>query len=210
MTRRGTLLASILAVVAGAAILLLVWFLLLPYLYVQSENRNFEELRRKSALDCATMPLHCAVRDEDLAAVTGYLAAGGDAELKDNWGRSALFWAVYNGRDAMAEALLAAGAEPNTRDEAGMTLFYHTLAGGNFDLADALLAAGADIDAMNGVQDLETILHRCVMQNREDCVQFLLARGADRHLADSYGYTPLQRVELHDHIDAAIGELLRE
>lgn len=51
-------------------------------------------------------------------------------------------------------------------------------------------AAGADIDAMNGDLDRDTALHRAVTQNRKDAVEYLLRRGANRHLEDSYGYTP--------------------
>ena len=48
------------------------------------------------------------------------------------------------------------------------------------------------------------------MANRKDCVEYLLARGADPSLKDSYGYTALKRVELYDWIDDDIGELLRK
>lgn len=185
-----------------------VGWLAASYLYGWSENRNFEALRRKSELDCSRIPLHCAVRDEDHVAVADYFANGGDPELTDGWGRTALLWAVQNDRHELVGALLSGGSNPNARDATGASVFYRAVGAGAYEIADTLLVAGAEIDAMNGDRDLQTTLHYCVMQNRKECVEFLLARGADRGLEDSFGYTPLQRVELHDHIDASIGELL--
>ena len=199
--------------IGGPVVLALVGILgwvAVSYLYGWTENRNFEQLRRKSELDCTRLPLHCAVRDEDSSSIADYLATGGDLELVDGWGRTALFWAVQNARLGVVGGLLSGGADANTRDETGSFVFYRAIAGGAYETADQLLAAGAEIDAMNGDSDLQTALHYCVMQNQRECVEFLLVRGADRQLEDSYGYTPLQRVELYDHIDARIGELLRK
>ena len=72
-------------------------FFVLPYLYVWTENRNFADLREKSQLNCETMPLHCLVRDGDLDGLIEYVENGKDLELKDNWGKTALFWAFTNG-----------------------------------------------------------------------------------------------------------------
>ena len=55
-------------VLVGAGIvtgLLVALFFALPYIYVYTENSNFEKLRKKSELDCELMPLHCLVRDEE-------------------------------------------------------------------------------------------------------------------------------------------------
>lgn len=196
-------LVAVVALVACGA------WLMASYFYARSENRNFEELRRRSELDCTRLPLHCAVRDEDHATVNDYLVSGGDPELLDGWGRTALSWAVQNDRLELVATLLSGGANPNARDHAEVTVFHQAVLQGSYETADSLLTAGADIDAMNGNADQETTLHHCVMQNQRECVEFLLARGADQGLEDSYGYTPLQRVELHDHIDESIGELLR-
>lgn len=194
---------------AALALVGILGWLAASYLYGWTENRNFEELRRKSELDCTRMPLHCAVRDEDSSAIADFFATGGDPELVDGWGRTALFWAVQNARLGVVGELLSRGADANARDETGSFVLYRAIAGGAYETADQLLAAGSAIDAMNGDSDLQTALHYCVMQNQSECVEFLLLRGADRSVEDSYGYTPLQRVALHDHIDAHVGELLR-
>ncbi|MGI9629196.1 MAG: ankyrin repeat domain-containing protein [Longimicrobiales bacterium] len=206
MNRAGV--APLAGLAAAAVLLVLVW-LGLSYLYAATENRNFARLREKSALDCETMPLHCAVRDRDFEAVEAYRASGGDPELKDNWGQSALYWAVRQGRDDMAKALIAGGASAKTRNGEGRSLLYHTVASGNLEVADALIAAGANPDVTDGAEKPRTILHECVMKNQRECVEFLLARGADRTVEDGYGYTPLERAELHPHVDSAIADLLR-
>ncbi len=136
----------------------LVW-LGLGYLYSYSENKNFEKLRQKSKLDCATMPLHCAVQDDDFKAVAAYVAAGRDLELKDNWGRSALSWATQFKKRSMVSALLTAGANPEDRDEHGHTPFYWAVTQEDYEFADAFLAAGANVNALNGAADPHTALH---------------------------------------------------
>ncbi len=42
--------------------MLVMLFFAMPYIYLYSENSNFRELREKSKLDCAKMPLHCGSR----------------------------------------------------------------------------------------------------------------------------------------------------
>ena len=182
----------------------------LGYLYSYSENQNFEKLRQKSELDCAKMPLHCAVRDDDFEALAAYVTAGRDLELKDRWGRSALSWATQFKKRSMVAALLTAGANPEDRNEDGDTPFYWAVTHEAYDLADALLAAGADVNTWNRAKDPHMALHDCVMSNRKGCVDYLLRRGADPSLKDSYGYTALERVELYDWIDNDISELLRK
>lgn len=194
---------------AGVVITLLVLlFLAMPYLYLQTENSNFAKLREKSQLDCQSMPLHCLIQDGDREGVATYIGNGGDLELRDNWGRTALFWAISQGRDEFVDMLMAAKADADTRDENGTTVLYQTLAWSKFDIADKLLAGGADIDAMSGDRHPETPLHFCVMKDRPQCVSFLLDRGADRYLRDSFGYNVFDRVRMHEHIGREVAGLL--
>jgi len=200
-------------IVVGAAFvigLMVLLFLAMPEIYLYLENRNFANLREKSKLDCLTMPLHCLVRDENMDEISKYVNSGEDFELKDNWGRTALFFALWNGKPNIVSKLLVSGADANTKDENGISIFYQAVAWGKYDVAEQLLESGANIDVFNGRQYPETALHYCVMKNKPECVAFLINRGANKGLKDSFGYTVYERVQLHSHIEKKIGELLEK
>ena len=197
---------------AGAGIvigLLILIFLALPRLYLFSEDRNFAKLRKKSELDCTTMPLHCLARDEDFNQISLYAEQGRDLELTDNWGQTALFWSMKHDKPDIFSHLLSLKANPNTKDEAGRSIFYLAVIYGKYDIAHELLASGADINLYNRNRYPETALHFCVMKNDSLCVSYLLENGADLTLEDSFGYTVFERVQTHDHIGSEIGDLLK-
>ena len=196
---------------AGAIIgLLLLLFLSWPFIYSYTENKNLDDLRKKSQLNCETMPLHCLVRDEKMDEISNYAISGKDLELKDNWGRTALYWALINDKPMIVHKLLSLNANPNTKDENGRSILYQTVAWGKFTIADGLLASGANIDIFNGAQYPETILHYCVMQSNPKCVHYLIDKGANIYLEDSFGYTVFERVKMHPHIGNEVGKLLEK
>lgn len=196
---------------AGAGVVigfLLLAFFAMPYIYVYTENNNFAKLRTKSGLDCETMPLHCFVRDENMEAITKYANSGKELESKDNWGKTALFWALDKEKHHIVRILLDLKANPNTRDENGISVFHQAVVLRKYDVANELLASGADIDGFNGIRYPETTLHYCVMKNRPECVRYLVEHGADIYLKDSFRYTVFERIQMHNHISKEIGALL--
>jgi ankyrin repeat protein len=192
-------------IVSGLLVLL---FFAMPYIYLYNENSNFAELRKKSELNCEKMPLHCLVRDENMEEITKYVKSGKDLELKDNWGKTALFWALDKEKYHIVNNLLALKANPNTKDENGISVFHQAVISGKYGVANELLDRGADIDGFNGNQYPETTLHYCVMKNKPECVLYLVEHGANIYLKDSFGYTVFERIQMHDHISKEIGELL--
>jgi hypothetical protein len=114
---------------AGIVIgLVVILILAAPQLYLSSEDRDFTNLREKSKLDCTTMPLHCLIRDEDIEGIMEYLNEGSDLELTDNWGRNALFYALWHDKSDIVSMLLNAGADANTKDEKARSLLLQTVA----------------------------------------------------------------------------------
>lgn len=197
--------------IVGAGIvigLLVVLFFAMPHIYLTTENSNFAKLRKKSELNCNTMPLHCLVRDERMDGIDRYASEGNDLEIKDNWGKTALFWAASKNKPHMFSKLLELNSNPNTTEENGRSIFYQLIAWGKYGMASELLDKGADIDAFNGKEHPETTLHYCVMRNNQECVRYLIDNGADRHLRDSFGYTVFERARMHDHIGNEVGMLL--
>lgn len=199
---------TVLIVAGGVVLLIGLIKYVLPELYLYTENRNFEKLRKKSELDCITMPLHCLVDKEDLEGIKRYIQSGKSLELKDNWGQSAILWALRHKKSTFIPVFLDAGADPNTKDERGISILYKALQMEKFSVADQLIQHGADINMLNNNEYPETALHFCVMKNKLGCVKYLLSHGASKQIKDSFGYTVLDRVETHDHIHKEISEAL--
>lgn len=88
-----------------------------------------------------------AARRGDLAAVRGLLAAGEDADAKDEPGSRPLHAAVRGGHKDVAEFLMAHGAKVNSRDKHGRTPLHLAVMADRLEVAKLLLAHGADVDA---------------------------------------------------------------
>ena len=69
-------------------------------------------------------PLMYAARDGAIDAVRALAAGGGDLNLVDPDGTTALTLAIINGHFDTAVALLDKGADPNVADKSGMTALY--------------------------------------------------------------------------------------
>lgn len=198
------LIRVFLAAVALLAFIVLLIYVALPQLYLYSENKNFEALRKKSALDCDTMPLHCLVRDNRRDEIDRYVESGQSLDQTDRWGRSALHYAVFWQKPDAVASLLAAATPPDGVDEAGVSILYNALSSGQFGIADSLLASGADINGISDSLKQETALHHCVMTNNVNRVAWLMQNGAATDIEDTYGYSVQERIRSHTHIEAAI------
>lgn len=88
--------------------------------------------------------------------------------------------------DAVRRLLLDHGASVHARDNRGRTAFM-------IRPCAVLLEAGAEIDA----QDIEdqTALIRAAEMGDGDLVQWLIDRGADRHIGSATGETALDRAQ---------------
>ena len=99
-------------------------------------------------------PLHRATtgKNADPAAAAALLAAGADADARDERGRTPLHRAAHNPDPAVVAALLKAGADVNAcagKLYGGMTPLHRAAARRNANPAvvAALVAAGADVNA---------------------------------------------------------------
>lgn len=159
----------------GAAVLSVA---LLAGWYSYTKNRNFREMREKGRLVCQQMPLHCLVQGDAFADIERYVAQRRNLELRDNWGQTALYWAIRNDKQRTAEILLKAGANPDTKNERGQSILSWVTFPGMIHYAELLLAHDANIYVMNDETSPRTTLHGCVLYNKTECVGFLLVKGA--------------------------------
>ena len=157
-------------------------------------------------------PLHrAAAHNRNAEVVTALLQASAEVRARTANGTTALHAAAVNENEDVTLALLDAGADPAAADQLGVTpLHYAAGRNGNAAVLRALLDHGADPNAPVGDQlpvglripgvfnddgmfGSDTALHYAVSRyhRNPECVQALLAAGADADARNRPGNTPL-------------------
>lgn len=124
-----------------------------------------------------------------------------DAAAPD--GHTPLGLAAFFGRASTVRLLLARGADPGRASNNTMKVqpLHAAVAGRNAECVQAILDAGADPDAPQQVG--YTPLMGAASAGREDIVDLLLARGADRSLRSEDGKTAASVAAEHGHASLA-------
>lgn len=159
--------------------------------------------------DPKSMPLHDAAR-EGKTLLTRQLVNDNpkNALVKDDDGRTPLFWAVSSGHAETAAVILKAikdnkavadNFDIDDTDEGGWTLLHIVASTGNEEILALLLPFDPDVSVTtNGGQ---TALHYAVSKGRIDIARKLVTElKASPRIKDKQGQTPLHRA-------AAIGSL---
>ncbi|KAI0166892.1 hypothetical protein GGR52DRAFT_78917 [Hypoxylon sp. FL1284] len=140
--------------------------------------------------------------DETIRALPGKRIWDVD-ERDSQYGRSALFWACYNGHDLVVETLLGPATQTmllilgfseksidiNLRDKRSRTPLMTAAANGHETTVRRLLEKGADVEARS--KENETSLHLAVRGDQERVTCELLEGGANLEARDIKGRTPL-------------------
>ena len=105
--------------------------------------------------------------------------------IRDNSGRTVLFFAYRRDSVKCIELLLKAGADVNIENEWGKTLFSAVIEGSP-QRTDLLLKAAADVNIRD--EDGRTALFYAVSRG---CTDLLLKAGADVNIKDKYSRTAL-------------------
>ena len=95
----------------------------------------------------ATLPpdaLHRAAKAGNLKGLEAALAAGADANARDDKGWTALMYVVDKGYVLLVEPLLQAKADPDVRAPDGATALFMAVAHGHGEIIPLLMQAGAD------------------------------------------------------------------
>lgn len=165
--------------------------------------------------------LHLAAEQGHLDCVEVLLARGFDVHQRDRLDNAAaLHWAAYSGARDVAERLIDAGADIDGEGDAhglGVIGWGTCFEDVRSEVVELLLARGARpsifaaivlgqrdrvqelLDGnpslvarqMSEFEQLRTPLHFAVMRNQPDIVALLLERGADVHMRDRRGQTPI-------------------
>ena len=139
-----------------------------------------------------------AAQAGDIAAVEALLQAGGDVDVPDSHGTTALHWATYRDDAEMATRLIAAGADVDLTNRYGATPLSLACVNGNPGIVEDLLELGA---LPNARAAGEPPLLTCARTGRLEAVELLLAHGANPNVTDDWkGQTALMWAVAEDHV----------
>jgi ankyrin repeat protein len=156
-------------------------------------------------LDPETAPqLLTAVVANDSARVHGLLAASESPDESDEYGRTALIYAVMFDNVSIGQMLVSQGANLNIHDQLGKTALHWAAERGSGDMLRLLLDAKAMVDA----QDLHglTPLMNAARDGRAEAVRVLLQYHADPRKYDYTGHDAVDWAANH----AAIAQALKD
>ncbi|CAK8998212.1 Ankyrin-2 (ANK-2) (Ankyrin-B) (Brain ankyrin) (Non-erythroid ankyrin) [Durusdinium trenchii] len=167
-----------------------------------------------------------------LDVLKALLEQGADKDLKDDEGKTALYWAVQKDSMQMVQALLATGAAKDIQTNLGHTALHRAAKKGHVEIVKELLAAGAtkEIQDNNGktaadlasdedhLEVLELLeepaavfsrwtVHKAAAKGRVDVLKALLEKGDDKDLQNDEGQTALHIAANNGHVET-VKELL--
>ena len=141
-----------------------------------------------SGLSKAQEKLFSAIRRDDLTEVRRMLASDIDVNATDQFGETPLMHAALHAGPEVLQRLLNHGADPNQANDAGATALMRATADrGKMRL---LIGAGAHVDERSKL-GRTALLIAARRPGAEGAVRDLIAAGADPHVKDVRGVTPL-------------------
>lgn len=117
--------------------------------------------------------LRKSVLDDNINGVQSALAKGAKVNLKDEKGKTVLFYAINNYE--IAKLLIAYGADVNVKNDEGETLLFYTK--GNYELTKLLIASGIDVNVVNKYD--HSALYFAKLNKYGRIVNLLLSHGAN-------------------------------
>lgn len=143
--------------------------------------------------------LHHAAKRGDLTSVSRFLKQGGNPDVKDGDGVTALMYASELGHAKIVEALLKHGANPNIQDSGyGMTALMVAAAEGHTEVVRLLLYAKADVNMKDNNLGATTLLGAAEYGHTE-IIKALIANGADVNARSKLNRTALMVSAVNGH-----------
>ncbi len=132
--------------------------------------------------------LYLAAEQGDLQTVTQLIANGASVDARDNCRWTPFMRAAQNGHLDVVKILLNAGADINAIDKDGYDALIATVITHQTVMMNYLLAQGLHMNTQDKTMGW-TALIWAVKENKEDMVDSLLTRGADKSIVDKEGKT---------------------
>lgn len=140
-----------------------------------------------------------AVQQRSFETARALLAAGGDVNVPQGDGATALAWAAHWDEVDLSSKLIAAGADVAAANDLGVTPLMLAAANGSLPLVELLLAAGAVPDAVRPTGD--TALMFAAQAGSVEVVRRLAAAGANPNARTAGGHTALMWAAAEAHAD---------
>ena len=114
---------------------------------------------------------------------------GHTAKVSANYERSAINFAVHNGRQELLHILFDQGANLNQKDNQDSTPLQRAVERNYESIVKKLIMLGADLNLKN--KEGQTPLLLAIANGKEDIARELIIQGANPNLEDDKGNTPL-------------------
>jgi uncharacterized protein len=180
-----------------------------PPIIQAAEDGDLEEVRRlvhqdHQLLDAVWIfytPLTAAAAKGRVEVVRYLLDEGADINLRPAGSASPVITACYYGHVEVVALLLAHGADTGPLRVNGWTPLMAASIQGHMDVVELLLAHGCgDIDQQRPSSGKTALRFACV-RPRAGVVEVLLGAGADPHVVDVNGRTPLSEAVRHARVE---------
>ena len=145
------------------------------------------------------MSIHTAACYGNLASVERHLQKGEDVNVRDNYGRTPLIWAVDSGDLDLVNFLVAKGADVNAKDKSDKTPLMRAAFKGDLEMVKGLVDKDADVNAKDKWG--ATPLMEAAVRGNLEMVKGLVDKGADVNARDSEEWTPLMKAAQVGHLD---------
>ncbi len=142
-----------------------------------------------------------AVQQRDFETARELLAAGGDVNVPQRDGATAVAWAAHWDEVDLTSELIGAGADVGAANDLGVTPLMLAAANGSLPLVELLLAAGADPDAARSTGD--TALMFAARAGSVEVVRRLAAAGVNPNARTAGGHTALMWAAAEAHAGVA-------
>jgi len=110
-------------------------------------------------------------------------------------GRNALMHAVLGGHGDAVCFLLQSGCDPDGRDRLGYTALHFAAQDYLLDMVELLLEKGATVDVTDEHGNTPLFKATFYSRGRGEVIRLLINAGADQHLENHYGVSPLVLAE---------------
>ncbi|EAX92064.1 hypothetical protein TVAG_460240 [Trichomonas vaginalis G3] len=118
-----------------------------------------------------------------------FLSHGANINEKNNYGESALHYAVTDSGKETAEFLISHGANINEKDNNGKTALHIAVLHNSKEIAEFLILHGTNINEKDNYG--ETALHKATYKNSKEIAELLISHGANINEKNKDGETVL-------------------
>ncbi|KAL3664593.1 hypothetical protein V7S43_010343 [Phytophthora oleae] len=140
-----------------------------------------------------------AAKSGDIYTVKILVKQGADKDKQDQYGRTPLALAVWDGYLDVARYLVELGADKDKQDQCGKTPLALAAWSNRLDMVQYLVEQGADKEKQNAVG--YTPLACAVIKGHLEVVRYLVEQRADTEKQDQYGRTPLALAAWDGYLD---------